>query len=203
METDIEPFLTGNTLAIGVASLSVALSVTSLYFSRLRPGRLKVPPLRAYRVEPLNYNSGGESIRIFRLYVPMTLMNTGTHQRAISDLRVVIPIKGIGMLPLRWEMELPSLDADPNHHGGFAGQPTLQTYESTSRVYTFITPFNPEAGKMVEAIEQQGNNGGFFTASLETRKATNQWQSLLHFRFDYAGSNRIETDFDKINSSGS
>jgi len=202
MDTPVEQILSGNSLAILVACISVALSLVSLYFARLRPGKLKAPPIRGYRVEPLNFHFGGESYRIVRIYVPITIMNTGSHQRAISDLRISIPIKQAGTLHLRWELEISSLDADPNHSASFAGQPTLASYESTSRVYTFISPANPESGRMVSALEERGSAGEFFRATLEQRKdATDRWQPLTKFRFDYTGANRIETDFNKINNS--
>ncbi len=168
--TEILPI--GNTLAILVALVSITLSLISLYFARLRPGKLRIAPIRAYRVEPLNYHRGGESIRMFRLCVPMTLMNTGTYQRAITDLRIVILAGKDGRLPLRWELELPALDSDSHHHGSFAGQPTLQSYESTSHVYTFLSPPQLDAAALVQQIEES-NGEVAYPARIEHRTATN------------------------------
>jgi len=186
-----------NVLAIAIALLSVFLSLASLFFSRLKPGRLKTPPIRAYRVEPLNFHSGGELFRRMRLFLPLTFVNTGAHQTAISDLRVRIQTKG-GPVYLGWELELPSLDGDPQHVGRFAGQPSLPGYESSSHVYTFLSMAVPEAGRLVKAIEDD-NGQSAYEAILEQRKdATKSWSPMQKFRFHYDGRNRFEADFGKI-----
>lgn len=189
-------------IAIGLSIFSTIVALVSAYLSQFKKGKILIPPIRAYRIEPLNFNDEGESYRAFRLYLTLTFMNTGALPKALSDLRirVRVPEEKKDVI-CDWENECPSLSARFEDME-FAVQPTLGAYESKSCIYTFISKYKVDTGKAVMKIEELGDkdeNHGF-TALLELRTKSNQWEILQKFTVHHSGRHRQERDFDKINT---
>lgn len=185
--------------SLALSIISTVIAMISAYIAQYKKGKLLVPKIRAYRLEPLNFHVGDESYRAVRCYLMSTFINTGARTQALSDLR--IRVKGVDKqdLILDWENEFPSLTsrfAD----GQFANQATLGPYSSINRVYSFVNPYVAEQGKLVMAMEEQcKDEKKMYTAYLEIRNENDQWQVLRKFAFRHAGCQWMETSFEKIN----
>ena len=183
--------------ALILSVFSTIVAVASAYLARFKNGRVAVPPIRGFRVEPLNFHLEGEAYRSVRLLLTMTLMNTGAIPKAVNNLRVRLraPNKKDGVLD--WENEYEAL---LSQDGVFATQPMLGPYGSKSLIYSFINVRTKEMGTFVKEMEAFGeeNPAAPYEAELQILNG-DTWQTLRKFSFHYDGSNRIETDFTKIN----
>lgn len=187
-------------IALALSILSTLIAAASAYLSQFKKGRVAVPPIRGYRLEPLNYYVDNESHRGLRVYLTATFMNTGAVPKAVSDLRIkVTGPRGTEKGLLHWELECETLESS-NTDGTFASQPTLGPYASISRIYTFLTPRTAAMGGVVSAMEEAGSQDQEHTykAELQLREGAS-WETVCTFNLRHDGTNRIETDFDRIN----
>lgn len=181
-------------IALVLSILSFMVAFVSLYFSFLNKGKLSIPPLRAYKIEPLNFHLENNSYRAFRMFIPVSFVNTGAKQLTINELRIKITIESDSLI-LKWENELMALNHNANE-GEFATQPTIKAYESISRIYTFVSGFTQKEGEMVMQMEKANV---VYKATLEQRIGTKDWQGLLTFNVKHDGINHHESNFDFIN----
>ena len=188
-----------SSLFISIFSTIVAL--ISAYISQFKKGRIIVPKVRAYKLDPLNFSVESESYRAVRCYIMLTFMNTGASSQAITDLRMRIPMpEKNDTLILQWENEYPSLNADYKE-AQFASQATLAPYGSINRVYSFKSKTEAASGKMVMAMEeicgQDANKS--YSSFIEARDAGDRWYTLRKIAFRHAGRMMLEDNFEKIN----
>ena len=164
-------------IAILLSIGSSIVAMASLYFSYLKRGRIIIPPVRMYRLDPRTFND----VRSLKVTMPMTFMNTGAGQRVVADLRINVKT-GDGPLYFTWREELESLrvfeprgtEQLPTH----PFQPTLNSYESVSRVYAFMTePGSSDAVKALDAAE----GGVALPATIELRN-DGRWKPLRRLR---------------------
>ena len=156
-------------IAIVLAVLSTIVTFVDTYLNQFRRGRVSVPPLRAYRLEPLNFHRDGDSYRAVRLTTALTFVNTGALSRVVDNLRIRTRVPGEPHdLVFDWENECSAIEQS-SHEGRFATQPTLGPYESISKIYAFGTKTQPEIGKQVSRLEQYGtdNPEAVITATVE------------------------------------
>lgn len=186
-------------IAIVLSVVSTIVTFIDLYLNQFRRGRVAVPPVRAYRLEPLNFHSDGESYRGLRLTAALTFMNTGALSRAVDNLRIKIEMPDGDSLILDWRNECEAIE-QPSHESRLATQPTLGPYESLAKIYAFVSPYQPEDGKRVSKLEQYGTDHPErrVKATLEML-AHNRWIALRGFSLKHNGTNMIEIDFDRIN----
>jgi len=192
-------------LAVILSIFSTVIALLSAYLAQFRRGKIVVAPIRAYRVEPLNYYiDDDESYRAVRLYLMITFMNTGAQNKAINDLRVRVSVDDQQQeLILDWEYECPSLHS-PTEECKLASQPTLAPYASSCCNYTFVSGMEVvETGKLVSAIEEtcEKSKTKVYSATLEARTPSNHWQPLVQFAFHHCGIHNLEHNFSKINIS--
>lgn len=187
----------GDFIALMFSAVSVIIALISLYFSKFSSGKIILPSLRAYRAEPFNFHQESDSYRGFRIYLPLSFINTGARQHTINDMRLVINLSNDKLI-LSWENELMALHHEARE-GEFATQPTLKGYESIARIYSFVTPYTPEGGKLVSEMEEHRETDPTYKATLELRNANQQWETLCDFNLKYVGINRFETNFELIN----
>ncbi len=188
--------------AVILSIFSTVVALVSAYLAQFKRGKIVVSPIRAYRVEPLNYQINDENYRSVRLYLMITFMNTGAQNKALNDLRVRISIDNQQQdLVLDWEYECPSLHSS-TEECHLASQPTLGPYASTCCNYTFVSPMETEeTGKIVSAIEEacEKDETKVYRATLEARDPNNRWQPLANFAFRHNGTYNLEHNFSKIN----
>lgn len=186
-----------NEIAILLSIFSTIVALISAYIAQFKKGKVKLLPIRAYRVEPLNFHVDGESYRAVRLILNLTMMNTGALSHAINDLRVRLNMDGKELI-LGWEEEYENLDAQ---QGIFASQPTLGPYESINKVYSFTNKREAEVGKMVSTMEEvcEKDKNKFYPAFIEMRKCGNKWATLYKMALSHSGRRNYEIDFEKIN----
>jgi len=188
--------------AVILSIFSTVVALVSAYIAQFKKGKVVVSPIRAYRVEPLNYQIDNENYRAVRLYLMITFMNTGAQNKAINDLRVRVFVDDQRQdLILDWEFECPSLHS-PIEECGLASQPTLMPYASACCNYTFVSSMETvEEGKLVSAIETacEDSKTKVYHATLEARDPSNRWQPLAEFAFHHCGINNLEHNFSKIN----
>jgi hypothetical protein len=187
----MEPF------AILLSVFSTIVALFSAYVSQFKRGRIHVPPIRAYRLEPLNFSEG----RAFRMYMMLTMMNSGASNIAISDLRIRVAISDENQeLLLDWENECPNLHSHYQEMN-FAKQPTIAPYGSQSFIYTFNSKYEAESAKLVKRVEElcDANENKMYKGLLEMRDENNRWQTLREFAFRHSGRNCVETSYNRIN----
>ncbi len=186
-------------IALTLSILSTVIAVVSVYISQLKRGKIVLPSVRGYRLEPLNFYVENEGYRAIRLSLMVTFMNTGAQTVSINDLRVKMPIPEKGKdLFLQWVDECPELASEQR---SFASQPTLGPYGSSSHVYTFVSPFKPEFGQLVKYLEEvcEKEPEKLYAAKIQLRCCKNCWSNLAEIYICPNGRNHIERDFNKIN----
>ncbi|MEM7676980.1 MAG: hypothetical protein AAF449_13330, partial [Myxococcota bacterium] len=125
-------------VAIILAIVSTIVTFVDTYLNQFRRGRVTVPPLRAYRLEPLNFHNEGESYRAVRLTAALTFVNTGALSKVVDNLRIRVAVPDAPHeLTLSWSDECESIESAHNERR-FATQPTLGPYESISKIYSFV-----------------------------------------------------------------
>jgi len=188
--------------AVILSIFSTVVALVSAYVAQFKKGKIVVSPIRAYRVEPLNYLIDNENYRAVRLYLMITFMNTGAQNKAINDLRVRVAVDDQQQdLILDWEYECPSLHSS-TEECRLASQPALAPYASSCCNYTFVSGMETaESGKLVSAIEETCDlrETKVYCATLEARDRSNRWLPLAQFSFHHRGVNNIEYNFAKIN----
>ncbi len=188
--------------AVLLSIFSTIVALVSAYIAQFKKGKVVVSPIRAYRVEPLNYQIDNENYRAVRLYLMITFMNTGAQNKAINDLRVRISVDDQREdLLLDWEFECPSLHSSVEE-SCLASQPALGPYASACYNYTFVSGMeNPDSGRLVSAIEEacERSDSQAYLATLEARNSRNRWQPLTEFAFRHNGTYNVEHNFAKIN----
>ncbi len=187
-------------VAIVLSIFSTIVAFVDIYLNQFRRGRVVVPPLRAYRLEPLNFHVDNESYRGLRMTTALTFVNTGAVSRIVDHLRVRVKVPGAPRdLLLEWQNECEALEQS-SHESKFATQPTLGPYDGLSKIYSFVSPFEVEDGKIVSTLEAFGesNPSQGVTAALEML-SEHRWVPLRTFTLRHDGRNIIETDFDRIN----
>ncbi len=188
--------------AVILSIFSTVVALVSAYIAQFKRGKVVVSPIRAYRVEPVNYQIDNENYRAVRLYLMVTFMNTGAQNKAISDLRVRVSVDDQRQdLILDWEHECPSLHSSLEECH-LASQPALAPYASSCCNYTFVSNMETlEPGKLVSAIEAACDESETkaYRATLENRDSKNRWQPLAEFAFRHCGDYRIEHNFSRIN----
>ncbi|MBX2813057.1 MAG: hypothetical protein KTR25_14680 [Myxococcales bacterium] len=189
METDLPSLV--------LSILSTVIAVASAYLAQFKKGDLSLPPLRTYRVEPLNYRVEKASYRALRLYLIVTLLNTGAITKAVSHMRVRLrsPDGSEGLL--FWENEYEELWGD---EGTYAKQPTLEPYGSRSAIYSFKSVLDVPTGLFVSALEESGKTSPekAYSAEIQVLRGKS-WKTYRKFLLHYDGSNRQEYDFMRIN----
>ncbi len=187
-------------IAILLSIFSTIVALISAYIAQFKRGKVLIPSIRGYRLEPLNFFEDGNGYRGVRMYILITLMNTGAQNLAVHDLRIRIPITEQNQdLILFWENECSDLNGKDAQ---FAAQPTLPPYGSCSHVYTFVSAFKADAGKLVSAVEEicTQNPNKIYPAQIQLRTSQDKWQTLCQIAFQHSGRNWLERDFSKINS---
>ncbi|MEO1339285.1 MAG: hypothetical protein AAFV29_26835, partial [Myxococcota bacterium] len=81
-------------VAIVLSIVSTIVTFVDTYLNQFRRGRVLVPPLRAYRLEPLNFHADGESYRAVRMTAGLTFVNTGALSRVVDNLRIRLAVPG-------------------------------------------------------------------------------------------------------------
>ncbi len=189
--------------AVILSIFSTVVALVSAYIAQFKKGKIVVSPIRAYRVEPLNYQIDNENYRAVRLFLMITFTNTGAQNKAINDLRVRVSVDDQRQdLVLDWEYECPSLHS-PTEECRLASQPALAPYASSCCNYTFVSSMETaEPGKLVLAIEEACDlsEAKVYGATLEARDRNNRWQPLAQFSFHHCGENNIEHNFSRINN---
>lgn len=192
--------MSGEAYALILSIISTVVALVSTYLSQMKKGKIVVPPIRAYRLQPLNFHVESESYRAVSMMMPLTFMNTGARSQAVHDLRVQIPIPEKSQdLVLQWENEYTSLSSEDGH---YATQPTLGPYASISCVYNFKNASLPEQGKLVSHVEEtcEKDANKFYRAHVQIRTSANSWCTLRTFAFRHSGRVYWENDFNKINN---
>ncbi len=183
-------------LSLILSIVATVLGLVSMYFSKFKVGKLLALPVRLYRL--VGWSSGDD--RILQITLPMTFVNTGTIFRAIHDLRIriAVPDKKENLL-LEWLEERDHLSSinEREEKRTFPVALTLQAYESKNRVYTFQS--RTSSTELVRAMETKEEESAF-PCFLEYRNIGEGWKNLLKFKVHYCGRQKIEMDFDKINS---
>ena len=180
--------------AIILSIASGIIAMASLYFSFLKRGQIVVPPVRMYRVDP---RTTGD-VRFLKITMPLTFMNTGAGQKVVSDLRVHVRAAS-GSVIFHWREELDTLrifenrGSDNEVHYPF--QPTLNGYESISRVYAFQT--GADASSAILSLDKV-EGGTALPATIELRGA-GQWKPLRSFTLRYRGVIAVEDEYEKLN----
>ena len=187
-------------VALVLSIVSTIVAFVDIYINQYRKGRVTMPPLRVYRLEPLNFHSGGESYRGLRLTAALTFVNTGALTKVVDNLRIRIEVPGVdGPLMLEWRDECESLESGPEG-GKFATQPSLGPYSSLSKIYSFKSRSEPEIGRRVSTLEQFGTDHPERTVAATIEMLENgRWTRLRMFNLTHSGMNLIETDFSRIN----
>ena len=187
-------------VAIVLSIFSTIVAFVDIYLNQFRRGKVVVPPIRAYRLEPLNFHVDNESYRGVQMTLALTFVNTGAISRIVDHLRVRVKVPDAPYdLMLEWQNECEALEQS-SHETKFATQPTLGPYESLSKIYSFVSPFKVDDGKIVSKLEAFGdeNPAQGVTATLEML-TEGTWAPLRGFTLRHDGRNVIETDFERIN----
>ena len=179
-------------ITISVGSAVVAL--ISIYYGFLKRGRLVVPPIRMYRIDPHTYSDK----RSFKVTLPITFMNTGAVQKVVPDLRISFQAASQRVV-MHWQEEVTKLPIfvprGTEEQPVYPFQPTLSPYESIARIYGFRTSKDDsDIVKSLEAVE----GGSSVAARLELRTEEG-WTPLQTFTLHYSGSVAIEDRYDRIN----
>ena len=171
------------------------LGTLSLYFTYLNVGAISVMPLKMYKVEP--YTAG--QTRTFKVTAPMTFINTGAGQKVIADLRIRV-VAPEGDIVLDWVEELDQLPIflrrNQENQPRYPFQPTLNDYESISRIYGFRTKKKySDAIKALEKSETENH----LDAHIELRTATGDWIKIGGFKLSYSGRIMVQYNYADIN----
>jgi len=187
-------------VAIVLSIVSTIVTFVDTYLNQFRRGRVSVPPLRAYRLEPLNFHADGESYRAVRMTAGLTFVNTGALSRVVDNLRIRLAVPGAPHdLILNWRDECDAIEHTQSTPR-FATQPTLGPYESISKIYAFSSPTEPTYGKIVSQLETYGEENPQLTIPAKVEMLSEgTWVSVRDFQFAYSGRHMLETDFDRIN----
>lgn len=184
---------------MSLSILSTFIALLSIYLSQLKKGKLVLPPIRGYRLEPLNFFEGDKSYRGARVFLMLTFMNTGAQPKAIQDLRLKlsVPEKDKEIL-FSWENECSDLNVKDQR---FASQPTIGPYSSISRVYSFSSPLKAEEGELVKELEAvcQKTPKTLYAAEIQLRGCGRCWQTLRKIAICPNGATHLEYNFELIN----
>ena len=169
------------------------IAIISLYYSRLKIGRLRGLPIKLYIAEPMNLQGG----RAVKLVMPITFSNNGAVTRAVNDLRVRVVVPGEKDLLLDWIYEYKELSiTESTGVGHFPAQPTIKSYESINRIYGFQS--DADGCAAVDAMEKH-EDAQKYSAYLEYYNRKRKWCVLHKFTFAYNGRHTRELDYANIN----
>ena len=171
------------------------LGTISLYFTYLNVGAISVMPLKMYKVEP--YSMG--EVRTFKITMPMTFINSGAGQKVIADLRIRVATPKADII-LDWVDELDELPVYSRRNEAntprYPFQPTLNEYESISKIYGFRT--KKKYSNLIKELEKSDDEHQL-DSFIELRSVTGDWIEIGSFNLSYAGRIMTQFDYSKIN----